>query len=162
MSKKLLKHLLFFDSYSLLLNPSYSYVFTTPYHYSVSLLSPYLSTDVSIKMCPSSCILLMTIFGGKIQMIPKNSCHHHRLIIHPDRNGCFLFAFFPGSLLIHAHTCFHQSMKVIVRLFSFLLLHLSSSHLEARRHRELFITYKQNFCLYLVYNTGRDPGLHVH
>ena len=30
MSKKLLKHLLFFDSYSLLLNPSYSYVFTTP------------------------------------------------------------------------------------------------------------------------------------
>ena len=110
----------------------------------------------------SSYIPLMTIFGGKIQMIPKNSCHHHRLIIHPDRNCCFLFAFFPGSLLIHAHTCFHQSMKVIVRLFSFLLLHLSSSHLEARRHRELFITYKQNFCLYLVYNTGRDPGLHVH
>ena len=27
------------------------------------------------------------------------------------------FCFFPGSLLIHAHTCFHQSMKVIVRLF---------------------------------------------
>ena len=67
------------------------------------------------------------------------------------------FCFFPGSLLIHAHTCFHQSMKVIVRLFFFfLLLHLSSYHLEARRrHRELFITYKQNFCLYLVYNTGR-------